>query len=172
MPLVNSCDGTGVFGEPIFFGEDCELLGVTFIDQIFTVVPDACFKIERTWRIINWCTFNPNLPFIEVPNPSPNAISNHASNLPGPTVSACGTLPPWKSTVVKINPSDPATDYCTFWDAAANGYQYKQIIKITDGQAPTGTFAVPSCDNQNWTTPNNNALWNETHWWGQSLAIA
>jgi hypothetical protein len=167
--LVNSCDGTGVFGEPIFFGEDCELLGVTFIDQIFTVVPDACFKIERTWRIINWCTFNPNLPFIEVPNPSPNAISNHASNLPGPTVSACGTLPPWKSTVVKINPSDPATDYCTFWDAAANGYQYKQIIKITDGQAPTGTFAVPSCDNQNWTTPNNNALWNETHWWDNPL---
>ena len=96
------CDGTDNFDEPSFFGEDCELLGVSFADQIFTVVPDACFKIERTWSIINWYTFNPNLPFIEVLNPTPNATANSAANLPGPTVSECGTLPPWKSTVVKV----------------------------------------------------------------------
>jgi subtilisin-like proprotein convertase family protein len=38
---VTVCDGTGMFGEPKFFGEDCELLGVSFQDQIYTVVPDA-----------------------------------------------------------------------------------------------------------------------------------
>jgi hypothetical protein len=48
--IVTECDGTGNYGEPIFFGEDCELLGVSHEDEIFTVVPDACFKIERTWR--------------------------------------------------------------------------------------------------------------------------
>ncbi|MDO8970888.1 MAG: HYR domain-containing protein, partial [Saprospiraceae bacterium] len=92
--IVTQCDGTGVYGEPTFFGEDCELLGVSFEDEIFTVVPDACFKIERTWKIINWCTFDPNLPFIQVPNPNPNPISNNPANLPGPIVSPLGTLAP------------------------------------------------------------------------------
>ena len=168
--IVTVCDGTGLYGEPSFFGEDCELLGVSFIDQVFTVVPDACFKIERIWSIINWCTFNPNQPFIDVPNPNPNATTNHPSNLPGPTVSACGTLPPWAPTVVKINATDPTTtNFCTFYDVNANGYRYKQIIKIIDGQAPTGTYVVPACDNQNWLTANHSELWNESDWWNNGL---
>jgi hypothetical protein len=168
--IVTVCDGTGNFGDPIFFGEDCELLGVSHVDEVFTVVPDACFKIERTWQIINWCTFNPNLPFIEVPNPNPNSVTNHPSNLPGPTVSACGTIVPWAPTVVKINPTDPtATNYCTYYQADANGYKYKQIIKIIDGQAPTATFVQPTCDNQNWNTANRSDLWNEMYWWDNGI---
>ncbi len=168
--IVTECDGTGLYQEPIFFGEDCELLGVSFADEIFTVVPDACFKIERTWSIINWCTFNPNLDFIYVPNPNPNSITNHPTNLPGPTVSECGTLAPWAPTVVRINPGDPTTtNFCTFWDANANGYRYKQIIKIIDGQKPTGTYVTPTCDNQNWTTPNSDLLWNEMYWWDNGI---
>jgi hypothetical protein len=27
--IVTVCDGTGNYGEPTFFGEDCELLGVS-----------------------------------------------------------------------------------------------------------------------------------------------
>jgi len=158
--IVTVCDGTGVYGEPIFFGEDCELLGVSFEDEIFTVVPDACYKIERTWTIINWCTYNPN----------PNPITNHPTNLPGPTVSECGTLPPWAPTVVKINPGpELATNFCTFWDADANCYKYKQIIKIIDNQKPTGTYVVPDCSNQNWLTPNHAQLWNEMYWWNNGL---
>jgi hypothetical protein len=164
------CDGSGVYGVPSFFGEDCELLGVSFEDEVFTVVPDACFKIERTWTIINWCTYNPNLPCIEVPNPNPFAITNAPGNRPGPTVSACGTLAPWAPTVVKINPTDPvATNFCTFYDKDANCYKYKQIIKIIDGQAPTGTYTVPDCSNQNWLTPNNSQLWNEMYWWDNGI---
>jgi hypothetical protein len=49
--IVTVCDGTGNYGEPTFFGEDCELLAVSHQDQIFTVVPDACYKIERTWTL-------------------------------------------------------------------------------------------------------------------------
>jgi len=168
--IVTVCDGTGLYGEPSFFGEDCELLGVSFTDQIFTVVPDACFKIERTWSIINWCTFNPNLPFIDVPNPNPNPQVNNPANLAGPTVSECGTLPPWAPTVVKINPTDPqATNFCTYWQKDANGYKYHQIIKVIDGQAPTGTFVTPTCDNQNWLTANHAELWNESYWWNNGL---
>jgi hypothetical protein len=134
--IVTVCDGTGNYGEPTFFGEDCELLGVSHEDEIFTVVPDACYKIERTWTVINWCTYNPNAGCVNVPNPNPNAIVNHPSNLPGPNVSACGTPAPWAPTVVAIAPGQTPTNYCTFWDANANCYKYKQIIKVIDTQKP------------------------------------
>ncbi|MBK8554543.1 MAG: T9SS type A sorting domain-containing protein [Lewinellaceae bacterium] len=168
--IVTECNGSGIYGEPTFFGEDCELLGVSHQDEIFTVVPDACYKIERTWTIINWCTYNPNLPCINVPNPNPNAISNHPSNLPGPTVSALGTPTPWNPTVVKINPTDPqATNYSIFWDANANCYKYKQIIKVIDNEAPI--FAncpaspVEICD----LTANDPLFWNDAAYWDNTI---
>lgn len=171
--IVTACNASGIYGEPIFFGEDCEALEVTYTDEIFTVVPDACYKIERTWEISNRCTYDSTKAFIFVPNPNPNAITNHPTNLPGPTVSACGTAPPWKSTVVKILPTDPApgTDYCGFYDPNANGYKYKQIIKFIDGVAPNGTFAAPTCANQTWTTANNAQFWNEINWYDPVLGI-
>ena len=164
--IVTVCDDSARYDEPKFFMEDCELLGVSIEDEIFTVVPDACFKIERTWTIINWCTFNPNADCIFIPNPNPNPNASNIANLPGPTISRCGTLPPWRSTVVKINPSDPApgTDYCTFWQKEANCYKYKQIIKIIDGQAPVFEHCPSDtayCD----VTANNPALWNTMDWW-------
>jgi len=42
-------------GEPSVFFENCELVAVSFDDDVFTVVPDACYKIQRTWTVINWC---------------------------------------------------------------------------------------------------------------------
>ena len=41
--------------EPVVFFEDCELVGISFVDQQFDVVQDACYKITRTWEVINWC---------------------------------------------------------------------------------------------------------------------
>jgi hypothetical protein len=168
--IVSVCDGTGNYGNPTFFGKDCELLGVSFEDQVFTVVPDACFKIERTWTIINWCTYNPNLGAVNVPNPTPNAISNHPSNLPGVTVSPLGTATPWNPTVVKINATDPTTtNYSIFYDPNANAYKYKQIIKVIDTQAPKATCPaspVEFCD----LTPNDPELWNQSYWWDNVIS--
>jgi hypothetical protein len=163
--IVTVCNDSARYTEPRFFGEDCELLGFTYEDEIFDVVPDACFKIERTWTIINWCTYNPNGSCIEVPNPNPIAALNHSNNLPGPTVSACNTLPPWKSTVIKINPTDPvATDYCIFWEKDANCYKYKQIIKVIDTKDPIVDNCLQDttyCD----VTTNASGLWNHMDWW-------
>ncbi|HAD11900.1 MAG TPA: hypothetical protein DCF33_05610 [Saprospirales bacterium] len=142
--VLTNCNSTGVYGEPLFFGEDCELLGVSFEDEFTGWGPDACYKFERVWTVINWCTYNPSNPLIWVPNPTPNAIPNSPVNLPGPTVSACGALPPWQPTIVKISPVDSeATNYCTFWSANANGYQYKQLIKILDLADPV-TSSCPT----------------------------
>ncbi|MDX2280135.1 MAG: HYR domain-containing protein, partial [Saprospiraceae bacterium] len=168
--IVSVCDGTGNYGAPTFFGEDCELLGVSFQDEVFTVVPDACFKIERTWTVINWCTYNPNQPCIFVPNPNPNAITNNPANLPGVVVSPLGTLAPWNPTVVKINPTDAtATNYSVFYNANANCYQYKQIIKVIDTQDPAVTCPaspVEYCD----LTPNDPQLWNQMYWWDNVIS--
>ncbi len=163
--IITACDGSGSYGEPKFFGEDCELLGVSFQDQVYTVVPDACYKIERTWTIINWCTYDPNLGCTFVPNPNPSATLNHPSNLLGPTVSPFGTLAPWAPTVTKINPGDQATtNFSSFWSANVNCYQYKQIIKITDTQKPT-IQCPPTpqevCDQ----TYNDPQMWNESYWY-------
>lgn len=38
---------------------DCELLAVSYSDQLFNIAPPACFKIVRTWKVINWCTYQP-----------------------------------------------------------------------------------------------------------------
>jgi hypothetical protein len=46
-------------GEPQIFFDECELIGVSFEDQMFDVVPDACYKIVRTWTVINWCVYTP-----------------------------------------------------------------------------------------------------------------
>ncbi|MCC6411887.1 MAG: HYR domain-containing protein [Saprospiraceae bacterium] len=160
--LLISCDSSS-FDQPTFFGEDCELLAVSYHDEIFTVVPDACAKIERTWTVINWCTYDPNSDCIYVPNPNSNP--NHSSNLQGPTVSPAGTPSPWAPTVVKINANDPsATNFSTYWEANANCYKYKQIIKVQDNIAPTfvncPASPVEICD----VTENDPLLWNETYW--------
>ncbi|MFN8303092.1 MAG: SdrD B-like domain-containing protein [Saprospiraceae bacterium] len=182
--IVTVCDGTGNFGEPTFFGEDCELLGVTFQDAVFTVVPDACFKIERTWTIINWCTYNTNLPCVYIPNPNPNPTANSTQNLPGPIVSAPGTPAPWGPTKSKVNPTDAQQlDYSVFYTggtytdygtgqtvtvpgiASTNCLVYKQIIKVIDTQDPVvencPDSLVEVCD----LTVNNPQLWNEMYWW-------
>jgi len=163
--IVSQCSSNGLYGEPVLGNQFCERFQVTYTDELFTVVPDACYKIERTWHITNDCRFDPNQSLITVPNPNPNSINNHPDNLPGPIVSDCNALSPWVSSNVKINPSDPqATNYCVFWSDSANGYKYKQIIKIIDGMVPTGTFVTPSCSNQTWNTQNNPQFWNEMYW--------
>ncbi|MBP6828805.1 MAG: hypothetical protein KA165_19710, partial [Saprospiraceae bacterium] len=162
--IVTLCDGTGNFGTPAFSGNDCESLEATFADQIFYIVPDACYKIERTWTIINRCAYDSNAALIVVPNPNPSPVSNHALNLPGPVVSAPGTSGAWAPTQVKINPSDPqATNFSTFWSDTSNGYQYKQIIKILDSQKPL-VQNCPGTTGSSDTTANDPLLWNETYW--------
>lgn len=169
---LTACDGTGKYGEPTFFGKNCEALAANFEDFKFTLVPDACFKIERTWRIINWCTFNPNLPLKTIPNPNPEVNSQSPLNLPGPIVSKAGTTGAWAATKVKVNPNDAAvTDYATFWEKEANGYIYNQIIKVLDQQKPSVNCPPTGpptefCD----LTKNAADLWNETYWWDTKLA--
>ncbi len=51
-----------VTGEPNINDDECSLVASTYNDQVFTFVDGACFKILRTWSVIDWCTFDQNNP--------------------------------------------------------------------------------------------------------------
>ncbi len=45
------------YNKPRFLEEECQLVGYNYEDQVFEFVEgeDACVKIIRTWRVIDWC---------------------------------------------------------------------------------------------------------------------
>jgi len=60
---INSCnidDATpeALNSKPIVTSSTCNQIGISSTDQLFYEVPDACVKILRTWRVIDWCTYN------------------------------------------------------------------------------------------------------------------
>ncbi len=77
---LTACNGSMDFGAPKIFNENCELIAISHDDKVFTLVPDACFKILRTWQIINWCTFDPNKSFTTVQNPTNTNIGAYTYN--------------------------------------------------------------------------------------------
>jgi hypothetical protein len=45
------------YSKPIVNDDECSLIGYSYDDQIFapTIPGDPCFKILRTWKILDWC---------------------------------------------------------------------------------------------------------------------
>ncbi len=57
--LLTTCpEDLGNTGEPTVFDDACSLIGVTYEDQRFDFVDGACFKILRTWAVIDWCQYD------------------------------------------------------------------------------------------------------------------
>ena len=74
---INTCpDELGDTGEPIVLDDDCELIAVSSEDLILTVADDACYKIIRTWTLINWCIFDDTQDGtpLGIPLPLPNTF--------------------------------------------------------------------------------------------------
>ncbi len=96
-------------GKPDFLEDACDLVGADYDDQIFTFNNsngDACFKIVRTWEVIDWCQF---------------------VELPGGGVS----YPSWQHTqIIKVNNTVAPTitssceekSVCTYDNQCENGY--------------------------------------------------
>ncbi|MEO6039766.1 MAG: HYR domain-containing protein, partial [Saprospiraceae bacterium] len=62
---VNSCStvaatGPAATGQPVISGQSCFAPSVTYTDQVFQVPPPACFRIVRTWEVIDFCIHGPN----------------------------------------------------------------------------------------------------------------
>ncbi len=39
----------------------CDLIAIQNFDEVFTIEPDACYKILRKWVVIDWCQYDPNI---------------------------------------------------------------------------------------------------------------
>jgi YVTN family beta-propeller protein len=161
--IITHCAGNAPVTPPLFFGKDCEALGHSYKDDTLLNTTEACRVIRRTWRIINWCTYSPNLPYIEIPNPQPQVFLLHPDNLPGPVVSAAGTLPPWSPTISRLSPqNNTPLAFSTLWSADANGYSYTQLLYIVDQGVPTASCGkVDSCD----YTINDSLLWKDVRFY-------
>ena len=49
-----------VTGTPTFSDDQCDLVGANYTDQVFpfnNTNGDACFKIIREWKVIDWCQY-------------------------------------------------------------------------------------------------------------------
>ncbi len=58
VDLLNA-DRLNEIYRPSFIEDRCDLVGISHEDHVFRFVTasDACFKILRKWKIINWCRF-------------------------------------------------------------------------------------------------------------------
>jgi len=58
-------------GEPVVTDDDCELIAISSQDVTFDIVDDACYKIERTWTLVNWCIYTEGTPATDLGFPLP-----------------------------------------------------------------------------------------------------
>ncbi|MCF8245651.1 MAG: HYR domain-containing protein [Saprospiraceae bacterium] len=50
-----------LFNGPTLLGQNgCEQVAVNYEDEIFWIAEPACYKIERTWTILDWCQYQAN----------------------------------------------------------------------------------------------------------------
>ncbi len=59
FPADADVDCAGLDGvEPEIAGGSCDLIGVTFTDQVLGPPPGACLQLSRTWRVVNFCEYD------------------------------------------------------------------------------------------------------------------
>jgi len=102
------------YNYPVITEDFCDNVGVTFKDQVFNFVQNACFKIVRTWYVIDWCAME-NDPLYE-PYSFQQTIKVQNTEAPVITsscepVDAC--TPKDNCTEGYIDLTASATDVCT-----------------------------------------------------------
>jgi len=157
-------------GEPTLFRESCELIAVSYEDELFDVVQDACFKLVRHWTVINWCVVGEEVDDEVVENSEAEIVHTlNGCTLPLPPLpqQGCVFFPPLRPEADlnfdgdhTAEPGDLVpNDRRTFQDGltAANftgvgalrGAQpdgfitYQQVVKVVDETAPILTCAPP-----------------------------
>lgn len=48
--------------EPQIIGEHCGIISFNYHDQVFDVAQPACYKVLRTWTVLDWCRYDPDNP--------------------------------------------------------------------------------------------------------------
>jgi hypothetical protein len=56
--LYTTCPEEIPVDYPGIDNDNCSLIGVTYDDERFDIIEDACFKILRHWTVIDWCQYD------------------------------------------------------------------------------------------------------------------
>ncbi len=150
---LSQCNATAPLAPPTITGNSCPTdVGISHTDEIYTVVPDACTKIVRTWTVLYWCDFNPNWMPVNILNPN--------STTTGPTVQGTAINHGYLKYVqiIKIvDGGDPVITGCTdlvFNDYSANDpakYNHGAGHDLCEGPVQLSTKAWDACSGSNLT---------------------
>ncbi len=100
---------------PKILDDDCETIGISYEDTKYQIATDACYKIIRTWKLIDWCQYNPD----------------QHKFYPDYIVDTTG--------LYRANNNPSMQRYCTFRWLKDNGdgyLTYTQMIKVINKKAP------------------------------------
>ena len=122
----------------------CGNIAVTHTDQVFSNVVDACFKIIRTWTVIDWCVYDTS-------NPGAGGIfvgfqTIKLNNDESPEFTSCGPdateyCLPIGDCEMNINFAAIANDGCT-GDLITNQESYTYVLKSNDGTVNRSGFGL------------------------------
>lgn len=46
------------YSKPVVTGANCAMIATSYTDQLFYVAFPACYKIVRTWKVMDWCQYS------------------------------------------------------------------------------------------------------------------
>ncbi|MEO1627508.1 MAG: hypothetical protein AAFV25_20320, partial [Bacteroidota bacterium] len=146
-----------ITGQPQIEGANCEQLYTDYDDRLFDYGFPACYKIIRTWTVIDWCTYDPNSGSDDGRWVSDQVISVYDTEAP---IIFCNQI----DTIVQIYSADCQGAYVELLPATAQdcnpNLQISNDSPFADanganasGVYPVGTHlitfrAIDGCDNQ------------------------
>ena len=134
-----TCAGLNKADSAFFSSAACDAISLTVQDVRVSLPGEACFKIYRTYRLINWCEYDGRS--------NPVLISRDADGdgKPGDEGIWCTVLPDGHSYWDKDqDPFNGVPNSRGYWTGsrinsflASNGYwEYQQVIQIVDNVPP------------------------------------
>lgn len=136
----------------------CDLLAVSVKDERFSTGADECYKIQRTFRVINWCEYDGISDPIIVSrdedcdgNPGDEAV--YVLRRPGAGSASPAFVDRSESELdaipaagTKGNTCDGTTNPKGYWrkQNSVGYWQYTQVIKVYDSEPP---IIIPSSTN-------------------------
>ncbi|HKK76247.1 MAG TPA: T9SS type A sorting domain-containing protein [Saprospiraceae bacterium] len=129
--------------EPELNSNGCALFAVSFEDIRLETENAACYKLIRTYSVINWCEYQKEDPFIHIER------DVNDDNIPG-NLPVCVVVKPGDSTFLdsNTNPYDTLPDHKGYYygsqsnpNLRSTGYwKYTQHIQVRDTTPPALSF--------------------------------
>ncbi len=147
------------YNEPVLADGPCDLVGATYDDDVFDFSnhDQACFKILRTWKVIDWCQYSTNnaygiwqhIQVIKVMNSVAPEISGVEDRSVCSYDPACGGLEMDFSAVAEDDCSGPASLTWRYFIDLSNNQSFDYTSPLISGDSisfsrymPIGTHRI------------------------------